>query len=74
MEPTKKNPAIRGLQSDIMGVSVPASIEGDGCVSCRGPAASFRDELSHREFRISGLCQACQDNVFAGPEEFEEEP
>lgn len=24
----------------------------------------FRDELSRREFRISGLCQKCQDRVF----------
>ena len=24
----------------------------------------FRDELSIREYRISGLCQKCQDEVF----------
>lgn len=24
----------------------------------------FRDELSLREFEISGLCQACQDKMF----------
>lgn len=24
----------------------------------------FRDELSAREYRISGLCQACQDATF----------
>jgi hypothetical protein len=24
----------------------------------------FRDELSAREYRISGMCQACQDGVF----------
>lgn len=24
----------------------------------------FRDELSRREFKISGLCQKCQDSVF----------
>lgn len=26
--------------------------------------AKFRDELSEREFRISGLCQKCQDEIF----------
>lgn len=31
--------------------------------------ATFRDELSAKEFRISGLCQDCQDVVFAEPEE-----
>jgi len=24
----------------------------------------FRDELSKKEFRISGLCQSCQDMMF----------
>jgi len=24
----------------------------------------FRDELSKREFKISGLCQTCQDETF----------
>jgi len=25
---------------------------------------NFRDELSVREFKISGLCQKCQDDIF----------
>jgi hypothetical protein len=29
----------------------------------------FRDALSEKEYRISGLCQACQDIMFAEPEE-----
>lgn len=24
----------------------------------------FRDELSRKEFEISGLCQTCQDDIF----------
>ena len=28
------------------------------------PVTGFRNELSAREFRVSGLCQACQDDVF----------
>ena len=24
----------------------------------------FRDQLSRKEFKISGLCQTCQDSVF----------
>ena len=36
----------------------------DRCVSCKGSATFFKDELSHREYGISGLCQSCQDNVF----------
>jgi hypothetical protein len=42
------------------------------CVWCGKPATEFRDELSAREYEISGTCQACQDEVFApeddGPE------
>lgn len=38
------------------------------CVICKGPANEFRDELSRREFSISGLCEGCQDSVF-GEEE-----
>jgi len=28
------------------------------------PETEFRDELSKKEFRISGLCQHCQDGMF----------
>lgn len=30
----------------------------------------FRDEISKREFKISGMCQACQDRVFNSKEEY----
>lgn len=29
-----------------------------------GPLFLFRDHLSAQEYRISGLCQPCQDGVF----------
>lgn len=36
------------------------------CPFCIKPInpAEFKDELSWKEFRISGLCQNCQDSVF----------
>lgn len=34
------------------------------CVFCHQPAESFRDEISAREYEISGICQICQDKVF----------
>ena len=43
------------------------------CVSCKGPATEFKNELSRREYRLSCLCQACQDKVFTPPKEEEEE-
>jgi len=33
----------------------------------------FRDEISVKEFLISGLCQSSQDEVFNSDEEWEEE-
>lgn len=34
------------------------------CVTCGKPVGTFRDELSRREYGISGTCQECQDKVF----------
>ena len=36
------------------------------CPFCRNfiVRGSFRDALSEREFKISGLCQSCQDEMF----------
>ena len=42
------------------------------CATCSvkvDPVADFTDELSRAEWRISHMCQACQDEAFAEPEE-----
>ena len=41
------------------------------CRTCNAPTGDprlFRDELSLREYHISGMCQKCQDEVFGGEE------
>ncbi len=44
------------------------AIKADRCVDepigCGEPAIVFRDGLSKREYRMSGLCQTCQDSLF----------
>lgn len=42
------------------------AVEVGDCPFCgeRVDVAHFRDSLSKKEFTISGLCQACQDDVF----------
>jgi len=40
------------------------AIGADTCVSCGKGASLFTDDLSKKEYGISGLCQACQDDVF----------
>ena len=37
------------------------------CAFCKKPIdpdRDFRNEISRKEFTISGICQACQDSVF----------
>lgn len=38
------------------------------CPTCGEKVEGFKDELSRREFGISGLCQQCQDETFTGGE------
>lgn len=33
---------------------------------CDEPQATIRDELSMKEFKLSQLCQDCQDRIFGG--------
>jgi len=39
------------------------------CSWCGGVVEGFRDRLSCKEFRISGLCQPCQDKMFGKEEQ-----
>lgn len=41
-------------------------IEKKICPTCNKPVGEFRDELSKKEYKISGMCQVCQDSVFGG--------
>ena len=43
------------------------------CVSCGCHADWFKDELSAKEYTISGLCQECQDEAFAPYDEDEDD-
>jgi len=35
------------------------------CSICGNNINKFRDELSKKEYQITGLCQRCQDKIFA---------
>ena len=64
MKPTVKTDAINELLNDMMGTKRVDSITNNTCTSCKKEATKFRDELSKKEFSISGFCQKCQDSVF----------
>jgi hypothetical protein len=69
--PTEKNRSLSNFLDGLLpeGVTRQDSIQKDICATCRKPATDFSDDMSRREFCISGMCQACQDAVFADPEE-----
>ena len=67
MEPTNKSNPIDSMLSSIFGVDRVKTITEAFCVSCDSEgnnAASFRDDISRKEYAISGMCQSCQDDVF----------
>ena len=39
------------------------------CACCAFPVTEFSDELSEKEYSISGMCQDCQDKVFGKNED-----
>lgn len=65
-KPTHKSQALERFLNNLLapGVERRESIERDTCVLCGEPATKFRDEISEREFKISGMCQSCQDYHF----------
>lgn len=46
------------------GRSRAASRKNSVCLICGGEATEFRDELSRKEYGISGMCQKCQDGIW----------
>lgn len=61
-DPTKKDPKIEELLDSMTDRT--NRIEKNVCTFCGKPATVFRDDISRKEYRISGLCQECQDKVF----------
>jgi len=70
MEPSKKSPKLEEGIKQISGVDRIAAIRANRCVDapigCGKPVTltSFRDNLSRKEYAISGLCQECQDTIW----------
>ena len=66
MKATNKSKKVEQYLEALAGRST--SITNDKCVAppfgCGQPVGQFKDELSKREYRISGLCQKCQDKIF----------
>lgn len=63
-QPTYKAPEINELLTQTTGISRQDAATQKICTFCKGDASEFRNDISRREYRISGLCQKCQDSVF----------
>ena len=64
MKATQKDPAIDALIALLTGCSRQQAVEEGVCVTCGEEASKFRDEVSEREYQISGMCQSCQNDAF----------
>tara|TARA_R100000808_G_scaffold18218_1_gene40002 strand:- start:245 stop:508 length:264 start_codon:yes stop_codon:yes gene_type:complete len=65
-KPTDKASELESAINAITGVNRQDSIRNKKCTTC-GQAVtleSFTDEISLKEFHISGMCQVCQDEIF----------
>ena len=63
--PSKKSSIIEELLTELNGGrSRRAYIHANRCVRCEGDARHFINEVSRREYAISGWCQHCQDEMF----------
>lgn len=67
-KPTPKAPGLNAFINSLSGGDRERDIRSNVCVpppiGCGKSAINFRDELSRKEYRISGLCQDCQDSIF----------
>ena len=74
-DPSEKSLAVGMFLESLAGRT--SAINDNKCVDppfgCGGPATEFRDQLSAREYRISGLCQICQDKIFTSEIDDEED-
>lgn len=66
-EPTFKTREINDFLDSLNpnGLKREDSIRSGVCTWCGGEIIGFDDELSEREYCISGMCQKCQDETFA---------
>jgi len=64
--PTVKARSLESVITAITGVDRREAITSKTCPICASAVTldSFKDELSLKEFHISGMCQTCQDSVF----------
>ena len=62
--PTEKSSVVESAISGIFGKDRRSYILAGKCIITGEAAGPFRDELSEREYQISGMGQKAQDQIF----------
>ena len=60
--PAPKNKEVKQFLDDTLDRS--NRIKSSVCVSCDATDVVFRNEISRKEYILSGMCQKCQDEFF----------
>jgi len=64
----KRHPSLQkfvdSFTEKTFGRSHTEALEDSICVTCGDKVEGFKDELSKKEYSISGMCQKYQDDVF----------
>lgn len=72
MQPSDKHPGMNDLINSLAGRDRQSTISAGHCMTCdkENVVGELRDNLSRKEYTISGMCQTCQDETFNDPEEY----
>lgn len=66
MDATHKTLGLDNAINSFSGKNRVKVINSNDCATCDTPNIDFKDDLSKKEYKISGMCQNCQDRVFGG--------
>jgi hypothetical protein len=64
MTKNDKRQLIDEIAKEVFGTTRAEALADGKCVACAATNLVFKDDLSKREFAISGFCQKCQDEFF----------
>lgn len=66
----EKHPQVDAFIQNLMGKNRTKIIMNGHCMTCNNEFVTdnLRDEISEKEYSISGMCQECQDKAFGADE------
>lgn len=69
MKPEHKALTIDDILTIVSGKDRRKVIARGTCATCETPNMEFKTDLDRKEYRLSGMCQNCQDSAFTEPED-----